>query len=92
MTDRFNGSDYQPTRDDIRLTGQLLRVWDVVKDQQWRTLDQISRSTGDPHASISAQLRHLRKARFGGHTVEKEYRDNGLYVYRVIPNEVELVR
>lgn len=90
--DRFNGSDYQPMRDDVRLTGQLLRVWNVVKDQQWRTLDQISQSTGDPHASISAQLRHLRKARFGAHTVEKEYRDNGLYVYRVIPNEVDLVR
>jgi hypothetical protein len=90
--DRFNGSDYQPMRDDVRLTGQLLRVWNAVNDRQWRTLDEISQKTGDPAASVSAQLRHLRKPRFGAHTVEKEYHGNGLYKYRVLPNKVELVR
>lgn len=89
---RFDGSDYQPLRDDIRLTGQLLRIWSVVCDQQWRTLDQISAATGDPQASISAQLRHLRKDRFGAHTVEKIHLGEGLYKYRVIPNQVDLVR
>ena len=29
---RFDGADYVPQRDDVRLTGQLRRVWDVVKD------------------------------------------------------------
>ena len=89
---RFNGSDYQPVRDDIRLTGQLLRVWNVVSDKQWRTLDEIASATGDPQASISAQLRHLRKDRFGAHTVEKLHMGSGLYKYRVIPNKVEPVR
>ena len=89
---RFDGADYQPVRDDIRLTGQLLRIWNVVFDQQWRTLEQISQETGDPPASISAQLRHLRKPRFGEHEVEKQYLGNGLYKYRVIPNKVEYVR
>lgn len=86
---KFNGSDYIPERDDVRLTGQILRVWDVVKDQKWRTLREIADLTCDPEASVSAQLRHLRKPRFGGHTVEKEYIDNGLYKYRVIPSEVK---
>ncbi len=86
---KFNGSDYIPERDDVRLTGQILRVWDVVKDQKWRTLREIADLTGDPEASVSAQLRHLRKPRFGGHTVEKEYINNGLYKYRVIPSEVK---
>lgn len=93
MTDtRFNGSDYIPARDDVRLTGQLLRIWSVVCDQQWRSLEEISNRTGDPAASVSAQLRHLRKPRFGAHTVEKSYLGNGLYKYRVIPNQTELVR
>jgi hypothetical protein len=93
MTDtRFNGSDYVAARDDVRLTGQLLRIWNVVSDAQWRTLPEISAATGDPEASISAQLRHLRKERFGAHTVEKIHMGNGLYRYRVIPNKVGLVR
>jgi len=90
--DRFNGSDYQPVRDDIRLTGQLLRIWNVVNDSRWRTLGEIASSTGDPEASISAQLRHLRKPRFGAHTVEKVHMGNGLYRYRVLVNHPELVR
>ena len=89
---RFAGEDYQPMRDDVRLTGQLLRVWNVVASGAWYTLDQIAHLTGDPPASISAQLRHLRKARFGKHAVEKEYRGDGLYAYRITPNQVELVR
>lgn len=90
--DRFNGSDYDPARDDVRLTGQLLRVWNVMASGAWRTLDEISRLTGDPAASVSAQLRHLRKPRFGGHQVEKNHLGSGLYQYRVIANKVEYVR
>ena len=43
-------------------------------------------ATGDPPESVSAQLRHLRKERFGSHTVEKKYLGDGLYVYRLIVN------
>ena len=86
-TIKFDGADYKPERDDVRLTGQLLRVWDVVHDGSWYTLKQIADKTGDPEASVSAQLRHLRKPRFGGYIVEKEYISNGLYKYRVLPKE-----
>lgn len=89
---RFAGSEYEPMRDDVRLTGQLLRIWNVVSDQRWRSLNEIAQATGDPPASVSAQLRHLRKERFGAHEVEKLHMGNGLYKYRVIPNRVELVR
>jgi hypothetical protein len=85
---RFNGADYDRSRDDARLTGQILRVWNCVSDGKWKTLRQIAQETGDPEASISAQLRHLRKPRFGGYTVEREYIDNGLYKYRLIPKEI----
>ena len=91
-TDRFNGQDYQPLRDDIRLTGQLLRIWGVVRRGDWLSLDRIATLTGDPQASISAQLRHLRKRRFGSHEVEKKHVGAGLYLYRVLPNNESLVR
>ena len=70
--------------DHARLAGQMLRVFELMQDGQWRTLNEIATATGDPAASISAQLRHLRKARFGGHTVEREHQGNGLYLYRLI--------
>ena len=84
---RFDGADYKPERDDARLTGQLLRIWDCMCDGKWRTLKEISERTGDPESSISAQLRHLRKPRFGGHTVAREYVGNGLYKYQLSPKE-----
>ena len=87
---RFNGSDYVRERDDVRLKGQMLRVWECMCDEKWRTLSEISRFTGDPESSISAQLRHLRKERFGSHTIEKEYRENGLFVYKLIINKESL--
>ena len=92
MTNRFNGEAYIPMRDDVRLTGQLLRVWACMRDGVHRSLADIARLTGDPAPSISAQLRHLRKPRFGGHTVSKQYQGNGLYTYHVAPNNAHLVR
>jgi hypothetical protein len=84
---RFDGADYTPERDDVRLSGQILRVWEFMKDGQWRTLKQIAEATKDPEASVSAQLRHLRKERFGSHEIEREYIQNGLYKYRLIIND-----
>lgn len=85
----FTGPDYSPKNDDERLTGQLKRIFDLMKDGNWRTLSEISEITGDPQASISAQLRHLRKVRFGCHTVLKRNRggrEHGLFEYRLILN------
>jgi len=83
---RFNGSDYVPGRDNDRLDRQMGRVWNLMKDGKRRSLADIAATTQDSTASISAQLRHLRKERFGSHVVEKEYEGDGLYLYRVIPN------
>lgn len=82
----FNGSDYEPKQDRARLSGQILRVFSLMKDGIWRTLDEIHSKTNDPQASISAQLRHLRKVRFGSHLVEKRSRGergSGLFEYRL---------
>lgn len=43
----------------------------------WLTLEELSKLTHYPPASISAQLRHLRKQEFGGYEVEKRQRLSG---------------
>lgn len=86
---RFDGPAYDPKYDHRRLTGQIQRVFNLMRDGRWRTLQEIADATHDPHASISAQLRHLRKERFGGHTVNRRARGdraNGLFEYQVILN------
>jgi hypothetical protein len=47
---------YDPALDQARLTKQLERVFDLMRDGRWRTLQEIADATGDPHASIRAQL------------------------------------
>lgn len=83
---RFDGDTYSPKWDDERLAGQMLRIFQLMRDAQWRTLQEISDATGDPAASISAQLRHFRKKKFGAHAVDKRTRGErgaGLYEYRL---------
>ena len=87
---KFNGSDYVPYLDDQRLTGQLKRIFDLMKDNQWRTLSEIAAITKDHEASISAQLRHLRKPKHGNHTVDKRprgHREQGLFEYKLTVNQ-----
>jgi len=43
----------------------------------WLTLEELAKLTQYPPASISAQLRHLRKQEFGGYQVEKQQRLSG---------------
>jgi hypothetical protein len=45
--------------------------------ETWLTLDELSKLTHYPPASISAQLRHLRKPEYGGYAVEKRPRAVG---------------
>ncbi len=82
----FNGPDFTEARDGTRLGAQLDLVPHLMADEVWRTLAGIAQATGDPQASISAQLRHLRKPRFGGHTVQRRYISNGLYEYQLLEN------
>jgi hypothetical protein len=43
----------------------------------WLTLDELAKLTHYPPASISAQLRHLRKPENGGFVVDKQPRELG---------------
>lgn len=77
----FDGPDFDPERDQARLTGQLLDIFDLMKDGKKRTVEEIAERTGHPETSVSAQLRHLRKPRFGGYCVERTRVGNTSYYW-----------
>jgi hypothetical protein len=80
----FDGKTYQPERDHDRLTGQLERVFNLMRDGRWRTIPAIAYEVRGSESSVSARLRDFRKAKYGGHTVQRERVRKGLYMYRVI--------
>ena len=83
----FHGSDYVPVHDAVRLTGQIARIYALMQDGAWRTLQEIADTTHDPAASVSAQLRNLRKVDAGAHVIEKRARGeraSGLWEYRLV--------
>ena len=76
----FPGETFDRERDGARLAAQEQRVFNVMKDGQFKGLKEISALTGDPEASVSARLRGLRHE---GHTVERKYISRGLWHYRL---------
>jgi len=83
---RTFGPAYDPQKDGPRLRRQHEVIRDLMLDGLWRSLPEIALATGYPEASISAQLRHLRKERFGSYEMTKRRRsDGGLYEYHVEP-------
>jgi hypothetical protein len=87
MNAQFDGETFDPALDGKRLTSQLERVRELMKDGKWHSLAYISMDIGGSEASVSARLRDLRKVRFGGHTVERMRVKEGLWVYRLKPDE-----
>jgi hypothetical protein len=79
----FFGAGYNAERDSIRLTQGLQAVYDVMKDEQWHTLEDIEMAIGKPQASISASIRGLRNPKNGGYYIEREYIKDGLHKYRL---------
>ena len=85
MSDNTYGPAYEESRDGKRIEKQheVIKRY-MLSHGSWKTLSEIEQRLGYPQASISAQLRHLRKARFGGYRVEKRRRDDGgTWEYRV---------
>jgi hypothetical protein len=81
----FDGETYERDRDRDRLSRQLVAVRSVLSDYEPHTLAEIAARIDAPEASVSARIRDLRKPRFGGHVVEREYVERGLFTYRLRP-------
>lgn len=91
---KFDGSAYDPVHDQIRLTGQLQKIFSLMRNGRWMTLPEIEQATGYMSSSISAQLRNLRKEKFGGHTIEKRRRGEpgrGIWEYKLIPKIIDTI-
>jgi hypothetical protein len=71
------------------------QLWDpaqLAADAGWMTLRELAELTSYGEASISAQLRHLRKKQFGGYIVEKRRRGLatcGAWEYRIAGRRAE---
>jgi len=69
---------------------QIGRVYAALQGGHWLTLPELHELTGDPVASISSQIRHLRKSEHGSHVIRKRRRGEtrrGLYEYKLFPTE-----
>src|SRR5262245_3101999 len=84
---KFAGTSYDPELDEERLAGQMPCMCRLMEDAVHRTLREISDETRIPEASVSARLRDFRKAKWGGHIVNKRRRGDpkhGLWEYQLI--------
>ena len=80
-----HGPAYDEKKDGSRLRQQRDKIKTLMLDGEWRSLSEVAHTLRFPEASISAQLRHLRKSEFGGFIVEKRRRDRapGTWEYHV---------
>jgi len=82
---RFDGADVVHERDSPRLTTQLETIRRMMMNGRWWTVAELEYATGHPGTSISAQIRNLKKSRFGSWKVDRRYEGNGLYSFRLDP-------
>lgn len=80
----FDGATYVPGRDHVRLAGQMLAVFELMKDGRWRTLAEIAETVKGTEAAVSARLRDFRKAKYGGREVRREHVGSGLFRYKLV--------
>ena len=78
----FKGATYNAKRDKFRLTGQALRIFRFMREQDYVSLKEIETATGDPQASISARIRSFKEA---GHDYDKRLRagTSGTWEYKL---------
>jgi len=68
-----NDGMFRPGRTQRETLLMVLRL--AAEYRRWMTLAELAASTRFPPASISAQLRHLRKEEYGGWVIEKRRRE-----------------
>ena len=89
LNDLFTFGPTCTEQDVPRILTQLEKIKAYLSTGQWVTLAEIEAYTGYPQASISSQIRHLRKAKFGAYLVTKRRRveGGGTWEYRLMPRE-----
>tara|TARA_R110000822_G_scaffold223035_1_gene356303 strand:+ start:277 stop:582 length:306 start_codon:yes stop_codon:yes gene_type:complete len=86
----LNESAYTVKYDFSRLKTARAKVFALMRDSQWRTIEEIAVETAVPHTSASAYLRDFRKEKCGLHVVDRRIRGSrstGLWEYKLIENK-----
>lgn len=65
------------------ISRQVEAIRALMADGVWRTLREITKYTGFPEASVSADLRSLRKKKYGAHKVDRRIRVGRVSEYQV---------
>tara|TARA_R110000751_G_scaffold17042_6_gene53133 strand:- start:2312 stop:2620 length:309 start_codon:yes stop_codon:yes gene_type:complete len=88
------GPAYKAEIDGVRIGKQHEVIRDFMLHVGYRTLAEISKALDYPESSISAQLRHLRKEKFGSYVVSKRRRvsNQGTWEYSVASPDREPVQ
>ena len=53
--------------DGERLEGQFERIWAIMRDGRYHTIQEVAVTTGDPAQSVARQMRYIRSKARGGH-------------------------
>lgn len=84
---RFEGRTYDPALDSDRLSTLLRRVyWALRTTDRWLTIRELCEAVGGSETGVSAKLRDLRKAKWGGHVIGSRRRTGqpGCWEYRLM--------
>ncbi|HEY9684736.1 MAG TPA: vWA domain-containing protein [Oculatellaceae cyanobacterium] len=90
MVKTFDGSTFDQQLDGVRLTKQLEKVYDLMKNGTWWSLAQLAARTGAGTASMGARVRDFRKAKFGGFKVNRKHIGKGLHMYQLVAAKKKL--
>lgn len=89
FTARFDSGIALTPADHERLSKQIDRVHAIVSDGAWYAVSDVRQAiqrrfgVSDPENSIQAQLRNLRKSKFGGYAIERR-RIGNLWEFRMV--------
>lgn len=79
--DFVNPKDAERTQ---KLTGDLRRVYAIMQDGKTHLVSDIAKILNLPECSVSAQIRHLRKQKYGGYNVVRKSLTKGVSIYQLI--------
>lgn len=80
----FDGETYEPDRDGERLLKQFQQVRRIMLDGQWHYNAELAAAAKGSESGVAARVRDLRKKKFGGYVVQRQYVSKGLWKYRLI--------
>ena len=79
--DNTFGDHYDKDRDEPRLTNQRELILAYIKQHRDFSVDEVALALSFPENSVSSQIRHLRKEKFGDHCIPIRHVGGGLYRY-----------